>query len=92
VIKSTLIFIFFTSQIDNFSNLESLEIASIVFSINSSAIESFISLIFPELPLTSQFKKIVTKQLPFVANNSGLTFCNSSTLGALIFCIKNSTV
>jgi len=92
VIKSTLIFIFFDSVEVNFSNLESLDIASTVFSIISSAREFLISLIFPALPLISQFKNIVTKQLHFVANNSGLIFCNSSIFGTLIFCIKKSTV
>jgi hypothetical protein len=56
VILSTLIFTSFASPKLSGANLESFEIATIVFSINSKAELSFISFIFPALHLTSHFK------------------------------------
>jgi hypothetical protein len=84
VIKSTLIFISFDSQLVNLENLLSLEIASIVLLIISSAREFSISLIFQEAHLISQLRKIVTKQLHLEFNNSLFFISISETLGTLI--------
>jgi hypothetical protein len=84
VIKSILILIFSLSVVVNLENLLSLEIASIVLLIISSAREFSISLMFHADHLISQLRKIVIKQLHLELNNSELEISSSEICGFLI--------